>query len=91
MSITATQLLLGAHFGTSKSTAAQDHLFETLSAQLSGEFDPFAAAPVASTLLDLSTIDESGRSTFELLSTRYDSRLATLARLATLYRDTAGV
>ena len=86
MSISTTQLLLAASFGAASPTRPTDHLFQTLSARASGDFDPTSLPLPASTLLDLTPIDESGRSTFALLTAAYDSRNATLNRLASIYQ-----
>ena len=87
MAINATQLLLTASYGLAPSRQASNHLFDTLSQIYAGTFDPTAVPPLASVLLDLTAIDESGQSAFDVLSAAYYSRNATLNRLASFYHD----
>ena len=87
MAIDATLALLTTSYGLTPSRRAGNSLFETLSQSYAGTFDPSAAPSVASALLDLTAIDESGQSTLDVLNAAYYSRTATLNRLAAFYRD----
>ena len=62
MAIDATLALLTTSYGLTPSRRAGNSLFETLSQSYAGTFDPSAAPSVASALLDLTAIDESGQS-----------------------------
>ena len=86
MSISPTSgLLYSASFGSSSVSAAQTGMFDTLMAEMTGTFDPFAAAPAASTLIDLSFSDASGQTMFDVLATSYGVVSPSTASLLSAY------
>ena len=78
-------LVYSASFGASSVSAAQTGMFDTLMADKTGTFDPFAAAPAASTLIDLSFSDASGQTMFDVLATSYGVEDSATASLLSAY------
>ena len=72
-----TQLVLSAFHGETKLSKVESNIYDALSAQLTGAFDPFAATPYVSTLLDLSASDDTGFTMFDVLATYYGLESAT--------------
>ncbi len=68
------QLIYAAEFGETKASKAEAAIYTTLSAALSGTFDPMAAESLTTTLLDLSTSEPSGLSMFDILAASYGAK-----------------
>ena len=65
------QLIYSTEFSETKASKAEAAIYTTLSAALSGTFDPLAAESLTTTLLDLSTSEPSGLSMFDVLAASY--------------------
>ena len=65
------QLIYSTAFGETKPSKAETAIYTTLSAALSGTFDPMAAGSLTTTLLDLSAPDPSGLTMFDVLAASY--------------------
>ena len=65
------QLIYSTAFGETKASKTEAAIYTTLSAALSGTFDPMATESLTTTLLDLSTSEPSGLSMFDVLAASY--------------------
>ena len=65
------QLIYAAEFGETNASKAEAAIYTTLSAALTGSFDPMATESLTTTLLDLSTSEPSGLSMFDVLAASY--------------------
>ena len=65
------QLIYSTAFGETKPSKAETAMYATLSAALTGTFDPMATGPLTTTLLALSTSEPSGLTMFDVLAASY--------------------
>ena len=63
--------LIPAFFGETVASKAATNMYGTLSAQLTGTFNPLNTSPYTSTLLSLSTANETGLTMFQVLANSY--------------------
>ena len=82
MYLSPAQLIYSTAFGATKPSKAETAIYQTLSAALSGTFDPTQAAPPPTTLLDLSTSEPSGLTMFDVLAVSYGGKSSTFDLLA---------
>ncbi len=71
MYVSPAELIFATSFGATKPSKAETAIYQTLSAALTGTFDPMAAASSTTTLLDLSTSAPSGLTMFDVLAASY--------------------
>ena len=71
MYVSPAQLIYSTAFGETKPSKAETAIYKTLSAALTGTFDPTEAGSLTTTLLDLSTSDPSGLTMFHVLAASY--------------------
>jgi hypothetical protein len=86
MYLSPAQLIYSTAFGATKPSKAETAIYETLSAALSGTFDPTTAVSPTKTLLDLSTPDPSGLTMFDVLAKSYGGNSSTFDLLAAYSR-----
>ena len=79
------QLIYSTAFGETKPSKAETAIYQTLSAALTGTFDPTATESVTTTLLDLSASEPSGVTMFDVLAASYGAGSSTFDFLSAYY------
>ena len=74
MNVNVSYLVYSSAYGETKSSKAKAAVYATLSAALTGTFDPNLSASLETTLLDLSTSEPSGLSMFDILAESYGAK-----------------
>lgn len=89
MFIGPAQMVMNAFDGGIRQTAAQNHMFNTLSAKYSGNVGAQPGTSYISSLLDLSRTDADGTSMFDVLSIESNARnvMFDLMRSAGVFDD----
>ena len=82
MYIGPAQLIYATEFGETNASKAEAAIYTTLSAALTGSFDPMATESLTTTLLDLSTSEPSGLSMFDVLAASYGVESSTFDLLS---------